>query len=105
MKVIGLTKFNRVMMFEACDWYVNDLKEITVYSANYRYTIRKKDSMSKGEASEFLRSMFMLENVDLDAYNMFIADFMPIDLNAKRVSNEIDENLNTIPLEVVIVNK
>lgn len=79
---------------------------VTVRSGNYHFDIKTKndDYFSPETANKFIKDLVVKEIIDLDAYDMAISSAYDHQPDEYSVVNGCDEEHNTIPLEVVIVN-
>lgn len=79
---------------------------IRLHGGDFVFDVKTKDGdyCSPEFANNFIKDLATNEIINLDLYDMALfgaGDRRPESIN---VRNEIDDDLNTIPLEVVIVN-
>ena len=100
VQLAGIDTYNGKSTEECHECYIR------LYGGDFLFRVKTKDGnyFSPEIANNFIKDLATNDIINLDLYNMALfeaCDRLPEDIN---VRNEIDDDLNTIPLEVVIVN-
>jgi len=80
---------------------------IKLYSGHFSFEILTKDGeyFSPEKANSFIKAMVLKDVFELDSHDLALYYAVDLRPNYINISNEIDEDLDPIPLEVFVVNK